>query len=350
MRQRGSSFAASHTMSALAALAIATAAHADPEWLGNTATVYTTVTDPFEIVFGTDGVLFAGHNSPSNGAADIYRIPPGGTASPFGSLTPEDPDGIDFFAGYVYASSEGPIYRTDMTTGTTTIWANAGGSLNQSSIVIDKDGVYFGVGTAIVGNARASADIQLLFEANPPQTLVSSSSLSVVRALQFAAGGLYFTEALEDLGVWSITAAGVITKVPDGGHAWSVPEAMAYHASSDSFIVGDGANLYSLPRTGGVVQQVGSGFGQISGMTFDDDGRLFVADDGEDVIWMIVPGAMCPACAADYDNNGGVDGGDLGAFFADFETGAPCADVDQNGGVDGGDLGFFFQVFEAGGC
>jgi hypothetical protein len=61
-------------------------------------------------------------------------------------------------------------------------------------------------------------------------------------------------------------------------------------------------------------------------------------------------GPTCPACAADYDDNGGVDGGDLGAFFADFEAGESCADVDGNGGVDGGDLGFFFAVFEAGGC
>jgi hypothetical protein len=63
-----------------------------------------------------------------------------------------------------------------------------------------------------------------------------------------------------------------------------------------------------------------------------------------------VCGNGCPPCAADYDNNGGVDGGDLGAFFADFEAGETCADVDGNGGVDGGDLGFFFAVFEAGGC
>jgi len=61
-------------------------------------------------------------------------------------------------------------------------------------------------------------------------------------------------------------------------------------------------------------------------------------------------GPSCPACAADYDNNGGVDGGDLAAFFGDFEAGEACADVDGNGGVDGGDLGFFFTVFEAGGC
>lgn len=58
----------------------------------------------------------------------------------------------------------------------------------------------------------------------------------------------------------------------------------------------------------------------------------------------------CPACAADFDGNGGVDGGDLGAFFVDFEQGFDCADVDQNGGVDGGDLAAFFVVFEAGGC
>jgi hypothetical protein len=58
----------------------------------------------------------------------------------------------------------------------------------------------------------------------------------------------------------------------------------------------------------------------------------------------------CPPCAADYDQNGGVDGGDLAAFFSDFEAGETCADVDNNGGVDGGDLAFFFAVFEAGGC
>jgi hypothetical protein len=55
-------------------------------------------------------------------------------------------------------------------------------------------------------------------------------------------------------------------------------------------------------------------------------------------------------CPADYDGNGGVDGGDLAAFFSDFEAGEMSADVDQNGGVDGGDLAYFFAVFEAGGC
>ena len=61
-------------------------------------------------------------------------------------------------------------------------------------------------------------------------------------------------------------------------------------------------------------------------------------------------GTPCPSCAADFDDNGGVDGGDLASFFATFEEGGECADVDGNGGVDGGDLAAFFQLFEQGGC
>ena len=63
-----------------------------------------------------------------------------------------------------------------------------------------------------------------------------------------------------------------------------------------------------------------------------------------------VCGGGCASCAADYDQDGGVTGGDIGAFFTDFEQGLPCADVDQDGGITGGDIGAFFQVFEAGGC
>ena len=58
----------------------------------------------------------------------------------------------------------------------------------------------------------------------------------------------------------------------------------------------------------------------------------------------------CPTCAADYDQDGGVTGGDIGAFFNDFEQGLACADVDEDGGVTGGDVAAFFAVYEAGGC
>lgn len=58
----------------------------------------------------------------------------------------------------------------------------------------------------------------------------------------------------------------------------------------------------------------------------------------------------CPACAADFDANGGIDGADLAAFFTSYEQGAACADVDANGGIDGADLAAFFLAYESGGC
>lgn len=57
----------------------------------------------------------------------------------------------------------------------------------------------------------------------------------------------------------------------------------------------------------------------------------------------------CPTvCIADIDQNGGVDGTDLGVFFSYFETGDPLADLDQNGGIDGGDIAVFIHAFENG--
>ncbi|MCX5690241.1 MAG: proprotein convertase P-domain-containing protein [Planctomycetota bacterium] len=58
----------------------------------------------------------------------------------------------------------------------------------------------------------------------------------------------------------------------------------------------------------------------------------------------------CAPCAADYNQDGGVDGGDISSFFPDWENSASCADVNLDGGVDGGDIEAFFAVWEAGGC
>jgi len=60
--------------------------------------------------------------------------------------------------------------------------------------------------------------------------------------------------------------------------------------------------------------------------------------------------SVCPPCAADYDNSGGVDGADVEAFFVDWSASAACADVDQSGGVGGEDVEFFFIVWGNGGC
>jgi hypothetical protein len=63
-----------------------------------------------------------------------------------------------------------------------------------------------------------------------------------------------------------------------------------------------------------------------------------------------IPANSCPACPADFDNDGGVTGADVESFFAAFESGDPCADTDLDGGVTGADVEAFFLTFEAGGC
>jgi hypothetical protein len=60
--------------------------------------------------------------------------------------------------------------------------------------------------------------------------------------------------------------------------------------------------------------------------------------------------APCPACPADFDQDGGVTGADVEAFFLAFESGDPCGDTDLDGGVTGADVEAFFIAFENGGC
>jgi probable HAF family extracellular repeat protein len=57
-----------------------------------------------------------------------------------------------------------------------------------------------------------------------------------------------------------------------------------------------------------------------------------------------------PPCSADFNQDGGVDGADVEAFFAQWEAGNPTGDTNRDGGVDGGDIEFFFTQWEAGGC
>ena len=57
-----------------------------------------------------------------------------------------------------------------------------------------------------------------------------------------------------------------------------------------------------------------------------------------------------PRCPADYNQDGGVDGADVEAFFVDWQDGLLPADVNQDGGVDGADVQTFFTLWATGGC
>ena len=67
-------------------------------------------------------------------------------------------------------------------------------------------------------------------------------------------------------------------------------------------------------------------------------------------------GSNCPTCPwqadgcyADFNNDGGIDGDDVIAFFAEWDASLPCADVEGSGGVDGDDVIAFFGSWDASG-
>jgi hypothetical protein len=68
------------------------------------------------------------------------------------------------------------------------------------------------------------------------------------------------------------------------------------------------------------------------------------------VMTLLLSTGDAPPCPADYNQDGGIDGADVAAFFADWEEGLPGADVNQDGGIDGADAAYFFEVWENGGC
>ncbi len=55
-------------------------------------------------------------------------------------------------------------------------------------------------------------------------------------------------------------------------------------------------------------------------------------------------------CPADFNQDGGIDGSDVQAFYDAWESGFAEADVNFDGGVDGNDVDYFFERWEAGGC
>lgn len=65
---------------------------------------------------------------------------------------------------------------------------------------------------------------------------------------------------------------------------------------------------------------------------------------------VVLPAAACPPCTADFDRDGGVTAGDLGAFTLAYDAAEICADVDGDSAITAQDVASFFAAFERGGC
>jgi len=62
----------------------------------------------------------------------------------------------------------------------------------------------------------------------------------------------------------------------------------------------------------------------------------------------LVAAGTLPTCIGDFNNDGGITGDDIAAFFTAYECGAASSDVNQDGGVTGDDIAAFFTAYQAG--
>jgi O-acetyl-ADP-ribose deacetylase (regulator of RNase III) len=74
----------------------------------------------------------------------------------------------------------------------------------------------------------------------------------------------------------------------------------------------------------------------------DRNGYLYLVHARLDVSY------LPPVCVSDMNQDGGVDGSDVTAFFGYWEAGEDAADLNVDGGVDFADVSFFFEHWEAG--
>ncbi|MCX5691546.1 MAG: hypothetical protein NTV94_17435 [Planctomycetota bacterium] len=124
-------------------------------------------------------------------------------------------------------------------------------------------------------------------------------------------------------------------------------------------VIAGGAQTYQWYRNSAPVPDTATITGaDTDTLTIDN---LSASDEGDYVVFITSPCGNIASrrvhltvlplpCPADFNQDGGVDGADVNAFFEAWEAGESTADVNLDGGVDGSDIDTFFTAWEAGGC
>ena len=204
------------------------------------------------------------------------------------------------------------------------------------------------------GNIQFPASNSTAFTNGPiPSAAIPNNALYVLwDDLNVTAGGQVFTQQLGTIGTdarfiiqWNIVPQFVATDAStfqialfeDGNFEFR------YLSVSAESVVGDTTTIGFEDGTGIVASTLAETRASLSALApISYRANSTVSDTGVC--------SACPACPADYNQDGGVTGDDIAAFFADFETGGGCADTNVDGGITGDDIAAFFTAFEAGGC
>jgi hypothetical protein len=196
-----------------------------------------------------------------------------------------------------------------------------------------------GTGTGSTGQTRLNTPPVMAWLAAHTQLIVASAPVSLIRScpgddgvvtLSVAANGVAPTyqwrwrvKPAEGVSIedgWNPIVEGVNIDLRTGEHAFAA-------------VVGQGGSLMLIP----------------SSLRFETrEVDVFVTSSIGSIATL--PTTWHESCAADFNCDGGVDGGDVVAFFGDWQGGESRADTNGDGGVDGEDVASFFEWWQRGGC
>jgi len=257
-------------------------------------------------------------------------------------------------------------FRWNSSSGLTPLGYLPNDSVSNATAVSRDGNVVVGMsanpGTGVIRAFRWTAGTGMRQMENPAGNFAGCYGTAISRSGQFSAG--YDAGSLVGV-LWNGTSF-VSQLVPPAGYRYVYPQIVS--DAGDSVFGGMnvvnatvGAAFVWTPDRGvflfsqflaenGVIVPQGLTLTSVHGLSAD--GRTMVGSarlsSGADVAFIAT--IPSPCTAADFNQDGGVDGSDVEAFFMAWEAGTPLADVNIDGGVDGGDVETFFVAWQAGGC
>lgn len=216
----------------------------------------------------------------------------------------------------IYSGSDnGLVYVSTNATSATPTWRNRSSGLNNGGI------------SSIIIDPRTPA--------NP--------GLAFVSCLNSSAGRIFRTDN------YGANWRSVTGSLPSGVVVQSLAVDFAF--DPPVMYVGAGSGIYVSFNEGATWTKDDATFPNVNVTSLDIHlaTRLLTVGTYGRGVWR-TPLASPPPCRADYNDDGGIDGADVQAFFTDWQVGNANADFNDDGGVDGGDVEAFHLAWAAGSC